>query len=424
MYQLSTLDNGLRVLTVAMPYFQSVSLGFFIAVGSRYEDEASAGASHFVEHMLFKGTPRRPTAQEIAEAIEGKGGMFNASTSLEATLYWAKVAAPHFPLALDVLSDMLLNASLNAEEIEKERAIISEEINYTLDMPDSLAQLLVNQMQWPDHALGRDIAGTVQSVSSLDRHTLLAHLRDHYRPGHTVLGVAGMVDHEQVASLVASYLDNWEPGPKMYYEPAPPIKDEPEPKVHIECRDTEQAQISMSFGGVSRDDPDRFTLRLLNILLGEGMRSRLFQEVRERLGLAYSVGSYISTLQDTGALGTYASVAAERSEGAIRAILDQLDLLRQEPVPTDELEKAREFVRGRMALSMEDSFALAAWYARQELLETEVLHPDTSLACLEAVQAADIQRLAQTLLRSERLNLAIVGPFSENGERFRQAVRF
>jgi predicted Zn-dependent peptidase len=180
----------------------------------------------------------------------------------------------------------------------------------------------------------------------------------------------------------------------------------------------------MSFGGVSRDDPDRFTLRLLNILLGEGMRSRLFQVVRERLGLAYNVGSYVSTLRDTGALGTYAGVAAERSEEAIQAILDQLDLLRQVPVPDDELEKAREFVRGRMALSMEDSFALAAWYARQELLETEVLGPETAIACLEAVQAADIRRLAQTLLRSERLNLAIVGPFSENGERFRQAVRF
>jgi predicted Zn-dependent peptidase len=241
--------------------------------------------------MLFKGTARRPTAREIAEAIEGNGGLFNASTGLETTLYWAKVAAPHLPRALDVLSDMLLHPTFDTEEMERERAVISEEINYSLDMPDSLVQILVNEMQWPRHPLGRDIAGTPESVAGLDRQTLLTYLWDHYRPGNTVLGVAGRLEHQAVLSLVESHLGGWESGPRLDCEPAPMSDQEDGPRVHVERKETEQAQISLSFAGISRNDPDQFALRLLNILLGEGMRSRLFQEVRERLGLAYSVGS-------------------------------------------------------------------------------------------------------------------------------------
>jgi len=191
MYELSTLDNGLRVLTVTMPYLQSVSMGLLVGVGSRYEDEAQAGASHFIEHMLFKGTPRRPSARHIAEAIEGKGGVFNASTGVETTLYWAKVAAPQ----------------------EKERTVIAEEINYALDAPYSLAHILVNQMQWPDHPLGRDVAGTQESVASLGRDTLLDYLSTHYRPGRSILSVAGPTPHKEILALVDFYLGGWEPGP-------------------------------------------------------------------------------------------------------------------------------------------------------------------------------------------------------------------
>jgi predicted Zn-dependent peptidase len=422
MYELTTLDNRLRILTVTMPHVHSVSLGFFVGVGSRYESEAQAGVSHFIEHMLFKGTARRPSALEIAEAIEGKGGIFNASTGLEATLYWAKVAAPHLPEALDVLSDMLLSATFDPVEMEKERAVINEEINYVFDAPDSLSQLLVNQMQWPHHPLGRDIAGDRQSVAGLGRPTLLAYLADHYRPGQIVLGVAGKVVHEEIVAWARSHLADWEPGPPIAFEPAPTNYDGP--RVHVEFKDTEQSHLCFSFDGLSRSDPDRHVLRLLNVMLGEGMRSRLFQRVRERMGLAYSVDSYVSTLQDTGAVGIYAGVAANRAEEAIRAILDQLDRLRQEPVPEEELHRARDFVAGRLTLSLEDSFTLAAWYARQELLGPEVFDPGDVLEHFEAVQSADIQRVAQELFRTERLKLAVVGPFGEDGNRFRQAVHF
>jgi predicted Zn-dependent peptidase len=422
MYELSSLGNGLRILTVSIPHLQSVSLGFFVGVGSRYESDALAGASHFVEHMLFKGTARRPTAQEIVEAIEGKGGLFNASTGLETTLFWAKVAAPHLPEALDVLSDMLLNATFDPAELEKERAIISEEISYSLDAPDSLAQILVNQLQWPDHPLGRDVIGTHQSVAQLGREALRTYRAEHYHPGDTILGLAGQVTHQQAIALAQTHLADWDPAPRATFLPAPPNRAAH--KLHIASKDTEQAHISLSFAGRSRNDPDRHVLRLLNVILGVGMRSRLFQEVRERLGLAYTVDSFVSAMEDTGAVGVYAGVAASQTDKALAAILGQLDRLRQEPIPPEELDRALEFVRGRLALSLEDPFTIASWFARQHLFGFEVLDPEQTLDRLEAVQAADIQRVAQEVFQADQLNLVIVGPFSENGDRFRDAIVF
>ena len=422
MYDFTTLDNGLRVLTVTIPHFQSVSLGFFLDVGSRCEGEALAGASHFIEHMVFKGTRRRPTALQIAQAIEGKGGVFNANTGREMTLYWAKVAAPNLPEALDVLSDMFLDATFDPVELEKERAVIAEEINYALDMPDSLVDILANQLQWPGHPLGRDIAGTRESLGGLGRDQLLAYMAEHYRPGQTVLGLAGQVNHADVVAWAQANLAAWAPGPNVGYEPAPARPSGG--GLRVEFKDTEQAHLNLSFAGLSYHNPDRFALRLLNVILGDGMMSRLFQEVRERLGLAYGIDSYAIELKDAGAVGIYAGVATDKAEETISAVLGQLDRLRQEPVPDDELRRAVEFTRGRLALSLEDSFAVAAWYARQELSDREVLSPEAVVSSFEAVQSADIQRLAQMLFRRERLNLAIVGPFSDNGDRFRPLLSF
>lgn len=422
MHELTTLDNGLRVLTVTLPHVQSVSLGFFLSVGSRFESQELSGASHFIEHMVFKGTRRWPTARDVAEAIEGRGGMFNASTGLETTLYWAKVAAADVPQAMDVLSDMLLQPTFDPEEMEKERTVIAEEINYSLDAPDSLAQILVSQLQWPDHPLGRDIAGTRETVAGLSRGAMLAYLADHYLPGATILGMAGQISHQDAVELAQRYLGEWAPGPLRTWDPAPP--DHHGPSVQVKFRPTEQAHMAFSFCGPSRNDPRRPAVRLLNVILGEGMRSRLFQEVRERLGLAYSVDSWVSSLEDTGSVGVYAGVGVNRAQEALQAILRQLDLLRQEPVPEDELERAKQFVRGRVVLSLENPFAVGSWYARQELQGPEVLEPEESLAQLEAVRVADLQALAVDVFQMARLNLAIVGPFAENGDLFRDELEF
>ena len=422
MHEMTALANGLRILTVRLPHVQSVSLGFFLDVGSRYESEALAGASHFIEHMVFKGTKHRPTPLEIVEAIEGKGGILGASTGTETTLYWAKVAAAHLPEALDVMSDMLLHAKFEAADVEKERAIIGEEISSIKDAPEGLAQLLANQLQWPQHPLGRDVAGTRQSVAALSRGTLLDFMANHYRPGRAILGLAGQVEHKEIVAWAESNLGQWEPGPPVEWEPAP--KRPPGPGLELRYKETEQAHLSFSFAGLSRGDPDRFVLELLNVILGEGMQSRLFQQVREELGLAYSIGSFTSSMQDTGAVGVFAGVGPDRAEEAIRAILAELDRLRQESIRESELVKAVEFVRGRLALSMEDSFTVAAWYAQQRLLGPETLEPSEVVSRFEAVQASDIQRLAGTVFQMEKLNLAIVGPFSQNGDSFRKVIRF
>jgi predicted Zn-dependent peptidase len=420
MYELTTLSNGLRVLTVTLPHVQSVALGFFLGVGSRYESDALAGASHFVEHMLFKGTHRRPSARDIAEAIEGRGGVFDATTGLESTLYWAKVAAPHLPEALDVLSDMLLHATFDADDVEKERAVIIEELKYVRETPDSLAQMLANQLQWPQHPLGRDVAGTRQSVGSLDRRALLGFRTCYYHPGSTVLAMAGQVDHGEAVALSERHLAGWRRGSAASFEPAPTNSYGPKFRVHT--KDSEQVHLSFSFEGLARDDPDRFALRLLNVILGEGMRSRLFQEVRERLGLAYSVDSYLSTFRDSGALGIYGGVAVESVSEAIEAIVQQLDTLRQEPVSHEELEKACGFTTGRLALALENSFAVASWYAHQVLFGSEVLEPNQVIAHYESVQTQDIQRLARHLFQADRLNLAAVGPLSGDEAPLHSAV--
>jgi predicted Zn-dependent peptidase len=259
-------------------------------------------------------------------------------------------------------------------------------------------------------------------VAALTRDALLGFVADHYCPDRVILGLAGQVEHEQIVDWAERNLSDWEQGSSAHWEPAPeaPLG----PQLEVRFKETEQAQLSFSFAGLSRGDPDRFALQLLNVILGEGMQSRLFQQVREELGLAYSIGSFTSSLQDTGAVGVYAGVGPTRAEEAIRAILDELDRLRQEPVPESALVKAVEFVKGRLALSLEDSFAVAAWYAQQQLLGPEVLEPDEAVSRFEDVEIGDIQRLATAIFQMEKLNLAIVGPFSQNGDRFRKAIRF
>jgi len=371
MYRKTVLENGLRVLTSFMPHTKAVSIGFFVGIGSRYEGEGEEGISHFIEHMLFKGTKRRPTARDIATAIEGIGGVFNASTGKEMTFYWAKVAQPHLSLACDVLTDMLLNPKFDTEEIEKEKRVIIEEINLSYDIPDSLVHLLFDELIWPDHPVGRDVGGTKESVAAFDREALSSYMRKHYTSTNTVVSVAGAVEHEEVVELISTYLSDFEKASNPSYLAV--VDEQAEPRVRVQYKETEQAHLCIGVRGLERDHPDRFNLRLLNAILGEGMSSRLFLEVREKRGLAYSVGSYISMLKDTGAVGVHAGVDPRRTEEAIEVILEEWDKLRREEVPAEELEKAKEFVKGRLSLQMEDSFSVASWFGQQELLSSDVL---------------------------------------------------
>ncbi len=337
LYRKTTLDNGLRVITAPMPHVRSVSTCVYIGTGSRYEPDATAGISHFIEHMLFRGTPTRPTPREIAEAIEGVGGILNGATGKEVSLYWFKVAQPHFAHALEVLVDMVLNARFDPEDIARERQIIIDEINMTLDSPSQRVEMLIDDILWPDHPLGRDVAGCKESVNSTTRDSILEYRSGHYQPGNTVISIAGNIKHEEAVDAVRRTSVQWaNRTPLSKYLP---YESQTSRRLCLETRDTEQAHLCLGLHGLPLLDPRRFALDLLNVILGEGMSSRLFTEVRDRLGLAYSISSHSEHYHDSGSVTIYAGVEPEKVETATTVIMEQLALLR-EPVPEAELSRA------------------------------------------------------------------------------------
>jgi len=386
-----------------------VTAGIYTGTGSRYEAQAQSGISHFIEHMLFKGTQRRPSAQIISEEIEGLGGILNAWTNNEVTVYWAKVADSHLPVALDVLLDMFRHSQLAPEEVERERQVILQEISRERDTPESWVHNLIAQLIWPEHPVGRDTAGTKESVAALDRQSMLEYISRNYSPSNTVISLAGKLDHEQVIEQLTHALEDWETTPKPAFEPA---TDSPAgPRVRIEYKKTEQAHVCIGMRGLASNDPNRFKLSMLNVILGEGMSSRLFLEVRERRGLAYSVGSYTSAMRDTGGMVLYAGVPPDKADDTIRAMLEQLKLLCDKLVPDAELNKAKEYAKGRTLLHMEDTFANADWVASQEVTDRKILSVDQVLQLVDAVTIEDIQRMAQQLFATDKLSLAKIGPF-------------
>ena len=411
MYQKTTLDNGLRLVTDTMPHTRSVAISFFIGTGSRYETDPEAGISHFVEHLCFRGTTRRPTARDISMAIEGVGGILNGGTDKEFTIYWCKVAQSHFPTALDVLTDMLLHSRFDPADIEKECQVITEEISMGRDSPSQRVAELIDGLLWPGHPLGRDIAGSKESVAAISRDMLLDYLASRYQPGNTVLAIAGDIQHQEMVATVSHALADWTerqppPGHSAYQE-------QPGPRLLIETRDTEQVQLCLGLPGLPLLHPQRFTLNLLNVILGEGMSSRLFTQIRDRLGLAYSIHSYTDHFLDTGALTISAGVETKNLQVAIRAILEELARLK-ELTPGAELTKAKELSKGRLLLRMEDSRSVAGWMGGQEILTGRILSTDQVIAIVDAITAEDIQHLARELLAGERLRLAVVGPVPQD----------
>jgi len=411
LYQKTTLDNGLRIITVTMPHTRSVSICIFIGVGSRYETEAEAGVSHFIEHLLFKGTPKRATARAISEAIEGVGGILNGGTDKELTLYWCKVAQPHFELALDVLADMLLHSKFDSQDIEKERQVIIEEINMSKDSPAQRVDMLIDQLLWPEHPLGRDIAGSKESVAAITRQVMLDYQQGQYLPSNTIVTIAGNMQHQEMVTAVNQVIGSWtnqrERSGYLAY------KEQPAQRLYVETKDTEQAHLCLALPGLSLFHPKRFTLDLLNVILGEGMGSRLFSEIRDKLGLAYSIHSYVDHFLDSGSVTVSAGVEPKNLLTVIKAILEQLSLLR-EIVPESELSKAKELSKGRLLLRMEDSRNVAGWVGGQEILTERILSVDQVISIIDAITADELKQLAQELLVGNQLRLAVVGRVAED----------
>jgi len=406
MYQKTVLDNGLCIISSVMPYTRSVCVSIFIGTGSRYERAEEAGVSHYIEHLCFKGTQRRATSKEISEAIEGVGGILNGGTDKELTVYWCKVARPHFAVAVDVLADMLCYSRFDSQDVEKERQVIIEEINMNMDSPQQRVDSLIDEIMWQDQSLGRDVAGSKATVASLSRQNILDYFTRQYLANNLVISIAGDITHEEIVDSLEKAFHSWRKGvPQAWY---PANNEQHQPRWRVEPRDTEQAHLCLAVPGLPHRHPDRFTLDLLSVILGQGMSSRLFLEIREKRGLAYAIHSYADHFLDTGSLTIYAGIDPKHLSLAIGAILEELNRLKEQ-IPEREISKAKELCKGRLLLQMEDTRSVAGWLGSQELLLGEILTIDQVVSIIDSIQASDLLRVAQGLLVGERLNLAIVG---------------
>ena len=408
MFQRSVLGNQLRVVTSMMSHTQSVSMAIFVGAGSRYESPELAGVSHFIEHLPFKGSEKWPTARDVSEAIEGVGGIMNASTDREVTVFWCKVARPHFRTAFAVLLDMLMNPLLDPEEVEKEREVIQEELRMTYDNPSYRVDLLIDEALWPDQAMGRDVGGTPDTVAAIDQGSIREYMTRQYNPANTVIAVAGNVAHEEVVDLLQDATQNWHPQNALEWEPVSE-NEISGPLIKIERRRSDQSHLCLALPGLSLNDPDRYALSLLNVMLGDGMSSRLFLNLREVHSLAYDVSSSINHFRDCGSMVIYCGVEPRKTNDAVRALMHQLDGMREE-AEERELNKAREYATGRLLLRMEDSRAVASWMGSQELLQDQLCSVEEIVSLLNAVTPADISNLATRLFQQEQLRLALVGP--------------
>ncbi|MBV9039418.1 MAG: insulinase family protein [Acidimicrobiia bacterium] len=404
----STLGNGIRLVTERMPDVRSVALGFWVDVGSRDESPEMAGVSHFLEHLLFKGTEQR-SARQIAEAIEAVGGEMNAFTTKEYTAFYTRLLDDDIDLGLDILCDILTVPAFRPDEVESERQVILEEILMHEDEPSELVHDLFTEALFPDHPLGREVLGSAETISALNRDAIAGHFLAHYRPPNLVLAAAGNLHHDE---LVAGLEQRMSPVPGRR-----PIREGPDlaaPRTQVvDTRPTEQANVIVGMRGLSRGDEDRFAFSVLNQILGGGMSSRLFQEIREQRGLVYSVYSYRSAYLESGALAVYAGTAPSRTPEVLQLIGEELDRMLQDGVTDYELALAKGHLKGSLALALEDSGSRMNRIGRSELVHGEVLTVSDLVARTDAVTRDDVQRVAERVLGNERI-VALVGPFEED----------
>ncbi len=425
-YNKTILDNGLRVIAVPMSGAQSVTVLIMVGAGSRYEERKINGISHFLEHMAFKGTEKRPSALAIASVIDGIGGEFNAFTSKDHTGYYIKAASKHLPLLVDVLSDMLLHSKFDPIEIEKERGVIIEEINMYEDTPMRHVGDIYENLLYGDTKLGRDIAGRKEVIKSVKREDFLSYMDRFYGPGNTIIAVAGDIDERskikdqrsktqsKIQKLIEDYLGEWK---NKKIETPELVDDKQEkPKVLVKFKDTQQAHLCLGVRSFHLTHISRYKLGVLTSILGGGMSSRLFIEVREKRGLAYYIRSSNEQYKEVGNFVTQAGVDVQRIDDAIKVMLEQFQKIKEEKVKDEELNKAKEYLKGRFTLELEDSRNIASLYATSDLLEDRIKKPEEIMKKIDEVTITDIQTVAKEIFRQNTLNLAIIGPYKDEAK--------
>lgn len=423
-YQVGRFKKGCPIAVATMPHVESVCVGLWFPSGSRYENAKVSGASHFVEHLLFKGTTHR-TAKAISEAVEGIGGYLNAFTSEEMTCYYAGATVRHLPLLLDVLQDMIAHSTFPAAEVERERGVILEEIKMYEDQPSQVAQEGLNALLWPRHPLGRSIAGTKETVNDLTRNQLLAHRDKFFHPERMSIIIAGKVQLPEVQSMLdrapspftsssrprtAHRFTAWSAGGKVE-------------RLKIISKPIEQTHLALGLHAISRHDPRRFAVKLASVILGENMSSRLFQIIREKHGLAYAIGSHVSYFSDTGFLAITAGVENSRAVKAVQLILSTVKTLAERGPTKSELRRAKDYVTGQMWMGLESSSNQMMWLGEALLGYGRVHTPHELEQKVQAVTSREVQEALNLIAQDERLRLCVVGPELKSKE-FAAVARF
>ncbi|MGV3772790.1 MAG: M16 family metallopeptidase [Verrucomicrobiales bacterium] len=407
MYKVTRLENGLRVATAHLPHMASISLGLWVGVGGRHEEESISGVSHFIEHMLFKGTKKR-NAKQISQDVEGIGGYLNAFTTEECTCFYSKACADQTKVLWEVLSDMFLASTFPAEEVEKERNVIKEEMAMYLDQPHHHVQDLLNEALWPDQPLGRPLIGNEATITKMGREDLIGYQRQNYVAESTLVAAAGNVDHSEMVRMVEKVAKKFFLGKEPAFTPS--IEEQKEPRIRLFTKETEQTQIALGIKTTSRHDERRYALRVLNALLGENMSSRLFQVVREDHGLAYSICSSLSFFNDIGSLTISAGVETEKTVKAIKLIVEEMSKFAIKAPSLGEVKRSRDYCIGQLDLSLENTENQMMWIGENLLAHGRIPTPAEVKKHISQVTPAQIRAAAKSFFHAERLSLALVSP--------------
>jgi predicted Zn-dependent peptidase len=421
MFRKTTLTNGLRVITKNLESTKSATVLILAGAGSRYENKKINGISHFLEHMFFKGAEKYKNTKEVSEAIDSIGGDFNAFTGKEYAGYYVKVASNHLDRAVDVLSDMLCNSKFDPHEIDKERGVILEEYNMYQDTPMYQIGWKFEELAYGDQPLGWDQIGTKELISSVTHDDFMNYFNALYVPENIVLAVTGNVDHKEVVAMIEKYFTMAEKKKAFEFEPVK--HDHSEKKLYLKNKKTEQAHLSLGFSGHSETHEDHWALKVLSVILGGNMSSRMFLSVREAQGLAYYIHTNTDNYVDTGLISTTAGVDLKRIDLAISAIIGEYKKIAGEDVPESELKKAKEFIKGKMILKLEDSEEYAHLLGKYELLHKAPKTPEEIMQMVDKVTVSDVRRVAEELFKEERIKLAVIGPY-EDEERFHELMKF
>ena len=408
MYRKDALSNGMRVVSETLPKSRSVSIGVWVKVGSRHEQQKIGGISHFIEHLFFKGTEKR-TAKDIAIEMDSLGGEMNAFTTQETTTFYAKVVDEHLPVAIDILSDILLSSKFNPTEMEKERKVILEEIKGVEDTPDDYIHELYTNAIWPDNPLGRPILGTKETIKALKHENIISYISDYYSPKEIVISVAGNFEHARLIDLLNASFGKLSRAGVPKKESTPAFT----PAVVVKKKQLEQVQLCIGCKGLNYTHEDRYVISALNTVLGNSMSSRLFQEVREQNALAYSIYSYVTSYRDTGLLTVYAGTDPSNALEVVRLVLKEFKQIKNQGITSAEETRVKNQIKGSMVLSLESSNSHMSRIARQEIYYGKYLSVDDIIKGVENVTREQVQRLAQQLFIRDNIALAILGPLDK-----------